>query len=71
MSATAAVLSVEIAFPWRALAEAAHRAAPPADGDQWRVNLSRVDWTMVVADSGYRKVAGTGESNWVWSPQGV
>ena len=28
--------SVEFAFPWKVLAEYAHRPAPPRDGDQWR-----------------------------------
>ena len=36
--------SVEIALPWRSLGEQARRPAPPRDGDQWRVNFSRVQW---------------------------
>jgi hypothetical protein len=63
--------SVEIAFPWRALAEYAHRAAPPRDGDQWRVNFSRVEWRVDTAGGRYVKVAGLREDNWVWSPQGI
>lgn len=63
--------SVEIAFPWKALAEYAHKAAPPQDGDEWRVNFSRVEWLLEVVDGKYRKVANTKEDNWVWSPQGV
>lgn len=63
--------SVEIAFPWAALGELARRAVPPADGDQWRVNFSRVDWNVEVVEGRYRKVAGEKERNWVWSPQGV
>jgi hypothetical protein len=63
--------SVEIAFPWTALAEYAHKATPPLDGDEWRVNFSRVEWRLEVVDGKYRKVANTKEDNWVWSPQGV
>ena len=63
--------TVELAFPWRALGELARRPAPPRDGDQWRVNFSRVEWTVRVADGRYGKVPGTKEDNWVWSPQGV
>jgi hypothetical protein len=63
--------SVELAFPWDVLGELAHRPSPPRDGDQWRVNFSRVDWTMEIANGRYGKVAGTKENNWVWSPQGV
>jgi hypothetical protein len=63
--------SVELAFPWRVLGELARRKAPPGDGDQWRVNFSRVQWAHQVSDATYRKVPGSKESNWVWSPQHV
>jgi hypothetical protein len=63
--------SVEIAIPWKALAEYAHRASPPKDGDEWRVNFSRVEWRHEIHNGKYRKVANTKEDNWVWSPQGV
>lgn len=64
--------SVEIAIPWPALRECAgRRTAPPADGDQWRVNFSRVQWLHEIRDGRYVKVADTKEDNWVWSPQGV
>lgn len=63
--------TVELAFPWKALAEFAHKEAPPKDGDQWRVNFSRVEWEHAVEDGKYRKVKGKREDNWVWSPQGV
>src|SRR5205807_7863638 len=62
--------SVEIAFPWKVLGELAYRPAPPADGDQWRMNFSRVEWRHKIADGKYRKIAGAREDNWVWSPQG-
>jgi hypothetical protein len=62
--------SVEFAIPWKALAEFAHRPAPPRDGDQWRVNFSRVQWHHQVMDGKYLKVPKTPEDNWVWSPQG-
>ena len=63
--------SVEFAIPWKALAERANRPAPPRDGDQWRVNFSRVEWRHQIVDGHYRKVPKTPEDNWVWSPQGV
>ncbi len=53
------------------LAEYAHRPAPPHDGDQWRVNFSRVEWQHEIVDGRYRKVPNTHEDNWVWSPQGA
>jgi hypothetical protein len=63
--------SVELAIPWKALGEFAHRPAPPRDGDQWRVNFSRVEWRHEIVNSQYRKVPNAPEDNWVWSPQGV
>ncbi len=63
--------SVEMALPWKALAEYAHKPAPPVDGAEWRVNFSRVEWVHEIVDGRYRKIANTKEDNWVWSPQGV
>ncbi|MBD3235236.1 MAG: carbohydrate-binding family 9-like protein [Candidatus Eisenbacteria bacterium] len=69
--------SVEIAFPWEALRECAHTAVPPRGGDRWRVNFSRVQWSLDVVSGSYRKATdpATGdplpEANWVWSPQGL
>lgn len=63
--------TVEFAIPWKVLAEFAHRPAPPRDGDQWRVNFSRVEWQTIVAGKAYKKVPKTREDNWVWSPQGA
>ena len=63
--------TVEIAIPWKAFARYAHQPLPPRDGDQWRVNFSRVEWSVIVRDGTYEKVPGAPEDNWVWSPQGV
>ena len=50
--------SVEIAFPWRVLAEQARRPAPPREGDQWRVNFSRVQWPFDDDDGTVRETEG-------------
>jgi hypothetical protein len=63
--------SVELALLWTSLAEAAHRPAPPHDGDTWRMNFSRVEWPTRIVEGHYEKVPDTPENNWVWSPQGV
>jgi hypothetical protein len=63
--------SVEVAFPWKVLAEHAHKPAPPRKGDEWRVNFSRVQWQLRVVGGKYEKVPDTKEDNWVWSPQGL
>ena len=69
--------SVELAIPWAVLEECAHKPAPPENGDQWRINFSRVEWRTEVVDGEYVKTTDpeTGrplpENNWVWSPQGL
>lgn len=63
--------TVEMAFPWKSLAEKAHRSCPPQEGDQWRVDFSRVEWHTTVKDGQYTKIPGRREDNWVWSPIGV
>ena len=63
--------TVEIAFPWKALAEFAGRKVPPAEGEPWRVNFSRVEWLTDIVDGKYRKLPDKKEDNWVWSPQGI
>jgi hypothetical protein len=63
--------TVEIAIPWPALEELARLKGLPRDGEQWRVNFSRVEWLHTVEGGRYQKVPGRSEDNWVWSPQGV
>jgi len=63
--------SLEVAIPWSVLRQFTHRPAPPAAGDQWRVNFSRVEWRHEVVNGKYQKVKDTREDNWVWSPQGI
>ena len=63
--------TVEIKWPWKGLKELSGVAMPPKDGEQWRINFSRVEWDTEIADGKYRKVKGKPEHNWVWSPQGV
>ncbi|MFO0826190.1 MAG: carbohydrate-binding family 9-like protein [Gemmataceae bacterium] len=63
--------TVEIRWPWTGLKELARVPMPPKDGDQWRINFSRVEWDTEVVDGKYRKIKDRPEHNWVWSPQGV
>ncbi|HZU36927.1 MAG TPA: carbohydrate-binding family 9-like protein, partial [Gemmataceae bacterium] len=63
--------TVEIAIPWAAVAKLSHQPVPPHDGDQWRINFSRVEWQIRIVDGKYQKVPHRPEDNWVWSPQGV
>ena len=68
--------TVELAIPWAAFADSGRNVVPPRTGTQWRVNFSRVEWTVDTAGGVYMKrTDATGralpEDNWVWSPQGV
>lgn len=50
--------TIEIAVPWFALGEQAHRPAPPHAGDQWRMNFTRVETPVNVEGGAYRKKDG-------------
>jgi hypothetical protein len=63
--------TAELAIPWSALEKYAHMPCPPREGDQWRINFSRVEWDVDIADGKYQKIKGRPEHNWVWSPQWV
>ena len=64
--------TLEMAFPWKALGQHAHRDSPPQEGDQWRMNFSRVEWrTTQSKDGQIAKTPGHREDNWVWSPIGM
>jgi hypothetical protein len=63
--------TLEIAIPWKALAEYSKQPAPPKPGDTWRVNFSRVEWKIESTGGVYKKIPGTKEDNWVWSPTGI
>ena len=68
---------IEIAYPWKALAEGTDKQTPPKEGQQWRLNFSRVEWNLRSKNGKYRKKTDsqTGKimpaDNWVWSPQGL
>ncbi len=65
---------IELAFPFKVLKE---WGTKPADGLQWRINFSRVNWRTIIENGKYIKEKNTEtgrnlpEFNWVWSPQGV
>lgn len=68
--------TAELAFPWKLLKEAAKPNRRPEDGEQWRMNFSRVHWKIKGKNGAYVKEVDpeTGktfaEFNWVWSEQG-
>ena len=40
--------TLEIKWPWKGLKELSGVAMPPKDGDQWRINFSRVEWDIEI-----------------------
>ena len=56
--------TVELAIPWAVLREASPSRRAPRDGEQWRLNFSRVQWTMDVVDGAYRKRLDLAEKDW-------
>lgn len=68
--------SIEMAIPWKSLSQSGPSYKAPADGEQWRINFSRVQWQIAPNSNGYKKIINpkTGKSfpedNWVWSAMG-
>lgn len=69
--------SVEIVIPFEALAECNVNRRGPVSGEYYRLNFSRVQWKVDVANNEYIKIADPisgkplPEDNWVWAPTGV
>ena len=68
--------SVEMAIPLSAFAELKNKPkVNPKDGEQWRINFSRVQWNHDIIDGVYSRKKENGkflpEYNWVWSNQGA
>lgn len=68
--------NVEMAIPLKAFIELKNdRRKPIEEGDQWRMNFSRVQWDHDLVDGQYQRKKVDGELqreyNWVWSNQGA
>lgn len=68
--------SVEMAIPLSAFAELKNKPkVKPKDGEQWRINFSRVQWDHDIIDNVYSRKKENNkflpEYNWVWSNQGA
>jgi len=64
---------VEWAIPMKVFGELYRHEGSPKPGDYWKVNFSRVQWPVEIADGRYSGIKGHkigSENNWVWSPQG-
>ena len=65
--------TIEMAFPWSLFRDFKRGRTIPRDGDQWRLNLCRVDWQMNISAGTYVKAVGNDGSEisakyWAWSP---
>ena len=70
-AATSEKWTLTVAIPWQDISAVSTRRVPPAIGDRWRINFSRVEWDLGVERGKFEKVTGRPEHNWVWSPQWV
>jgi hypothetical protein len=67
--------TLEMAIPFTAISRT-QRAATPSFNKPWRINFSRVQWTLEPDGISYRKKLNQNnkpisEHNWVWNPTGV
>ena len=67
--------TVEMAIPFTAISRN-DRTASPSSTNPWRINFSRVQWTLEPDGKSYRKKLNENkrpisEHNWVWNPTGV
>src|SRR5690606_29637529 len=46
--------SIEMAIPWKSLSQAGPSYQAPKDGEQWRINFSRVQWEIEAENGAYR-----------------
>jgi len=69
--------TVEMAIPMKALIELKNKPRVlPTEGEQWRINFSRVEWDYDIVDGNYERKKDNDnifqrEYNWVWSNQKV
>ena len=66
--------TVEMAIPMKPLTELKDKPRTlPIEGEQWRINFSRVEWDYDIINGSYQRKKENGEFlreyNWVWSNQ--
>lgn len=62
--------TVELALPWSVLKEAAPEQRRPQDGEQWRLNMTRMQWPASIVNGGYERDT-TENTPIAWSPHGT
>jgi len=62
--------TIEVCIPWRDIQDLTDAPLPPAPGSTWRINFSRVQWSLTNRSGVYTKNRER-EDNWVWAPIGI
>jgi len=72
---------MEMAIPWKSIAQYADSPCPPNENDQWRINFARTEYeheiiqseftTKDVTNNAYQKKKDGGLGIWSWSSHGV
>lgn len=68
--------TVELAIPWKVMSELSSHSGAPINGEQWRVNLMRINHKIDTSDGTYkRKIDPTTDKpfncyNWIWVVSG-
>ncbi len=68
--------TVEVMIPFASVFECTPEKRAPRPGEYYRINFSRVQWKVDIADNRYEKRRDAdgkvlSEDNWVWAPTGV
>ena len=68
--------TVELAIPWKVMEELSSHSGPPVNGEQWRVNLMRVNHQIDISNGEYKRKINPdtnkpfGCYNWIWVVSG-
>jgi len=62
--------TLEIAIPWSDLKESATVPLPPKPGDEWRIQLARVEQHLDKSTGEYKKILSEQPDYAAWSPPG-
>ncbi len=68
--------TIELGIPWKVLEELSSHPGPPANGEQWRVNLMRVNHQIDISNGEYQRKINPdtnqpfGCYNWIWVVSG-
>ena len=64
--------TLELAIPWKVMEELSSHAGAPVNGEQWRVNLMRVNHKIDITDGVYKRKVDPSTNkpfpnfNWIW-----